>query len=277
MFDGEVVLIAGGLMALALLASLVAGRIRVPGLVLFLALGMLIGSDGLGWIAFSDYELARDIGVIAIALIIFEGGLAAGFSEIRPVLRPAIALAIVGTIATAVITGFAAAWLFDLSTLEGMLLGSIVASTDAAAIFAVLRGSTMRRRLAWDPGGGGGVQRPSRRPPGPGLHRLDPGSRLRRTEHGGLDGGGARDRHRSSAFSSAAVRSGRSARFSSARPACTRSPRSPRRHWPSAWPTSPTARASSPSTSPDSRSARPRCPRSGRSSPSMRGSHGWHS
>ena len=148
MFDGEVVLIAGGLMALALLASLVAGRIRVPGLVLFLALGMLIGSDGLGWIAFSDYELARDIGVIAIALIIFEGGLAAGFSEIRPVLRPAIALAIVGTIATAVITGFAAAWLFDLSTLEGMLLGSIVASTDAAAIFAVLRGSTMRRRLA---------------------------------------------------------------------------------------------------------------------------------
>ena len=110
--------------------------------------GCSIGSDGLGWIAFSDYELARDIGVIAIALIIFEGGLAAGFSEIRPVLRPAIALAIVGTIATAVITGFAAAWLFDLSTLEGMLLGSIVASTDAAAIFAVLRGSTMRRRLA---------------------------------------------------------------------------------------------------------------------------------
>ena len=148
MIDSPVVLIAGGLMALALVASFLAARIRVPGLVLFLAVGMLVGSDGLGWIEFSDYELERDIGVLALALIIFEGGLAAGFSEIRPVLRPAIALAVVGTIATAVITGLAAAWLLDLSTLEGMLLGSIVASTDAAAIFAVLRGSTLRRRLA---------------------------------------------------------------------------------------------------------------------------------
>ena len=148
MIEGDVVLIAGALMALALVASLFAARIRVPSLVLFLAIGMLVGSDGLGWLDFADYELERDVGVLAIALIIFEGGLAAGFSEIRPVLRPATALAVVGTIATAVITGFAAAWLFDLSTLEGMLLGSIVASTDAAAIFAVLRGSTLRRRLA---------------------------------------------------------------------------------------------------------------------------------
>ena len=148
MIEGQVVLIAGALMALALVASFVASRIRVPGLVLFLALGMLVGSDGFGWIDFSDYVLARDVGVLAIALIIFEGGLAAGFSEIRPVLRPAVALAVLGTIATAVITGLAAAWLLDLSTLEGMLLGSIVASTDAAAIFAVLRGSTLRRRLA---------------------------------------------------------------------------------------------------------------------------------
>jgi potassium/hydrogen antiporter len=148
MIEGDAVLIAGGLMALALVASFVAARIRVPGLVLFLAIGMIVGSDGLGWIEFSDYELARDVGILAIALIIFEGGLAAGFSEIRPVLRPAIALAVLGTIATAVITGLVAAWLLDLSTLEGMLLGSIVASTDAAAIFAVLRGSTLRRRLA---------------------------------------------------------------------------------------------------------------------------------
>jgi cell volume regulation protein A len=148
MVDGDTILIAGVLMALALVASLVAARIRVPGLVLFLAVGMLVGSDGLGWVDFNDYELARDIGVLALALIIFEGGLAAGFSEIRPVLRPASTLAVAGTIATAVITGFAAAWIFDLSTLEGMLLGAIVSSTDAAAIFAVLRGSTLRRRLA---------------------------------------------------------------------------------------------------------------------------------
>jgi cell volume regulation protein A len=145
---GQTVLIAGGLMAFALLASFVASRIRVPGLVAFLAIGMAVGSDGLGWIDFSDYELARDVGLIALALILFEGGLAAGFAEIRPVLRPAIALATLGTLATAAITGLAAAWLFDLTTLEGLLLGSIVASTDAAAIFAVLRTSSLRRRLA---------------------------------------------------------------------------------------------------------------------------------
>ena len=148
MIDGQLVLVAGALMAFALLASFVASRIRVPALVLFLAIGMLLGSDGTGWIEFGDYEVARDIGVIALALILFEGGLSAGFEEIRPVLRPAIALAVLGTLATAAITGLAAAWLLDLSTLEGLLLGSILASTDAAAIFAVLRGSTLRRRLA---------------------------------------------------------------------------------------------------------------------------------
>ncbi len=145
---GQTVLIAGGLMAFALLASFLASRIRVPGLVLFLAIGMAVGSDGLGWISFSDYSLARDVGLIALALILFEGGIAAGFAEIRPVLRPSIALATLGTLATAAITGLAAAWLLDLTTLEGMLLGSIVASTDAAAIFAVLRTSSLRRRLA---------------------------------------------------------------------------------------------------------------------------------
>jgi cell volume regulation protein A len=148
MADGELILAAGALLAAALAASLLAGRLRVPGLVLFLGVGMLIGSDGTGWIEFNDYEAARTIGIIALALILFEGGLTAGFQEIRPVLGPAIALAIVGTIATAVIGGLAAAWLFDLSTLEGMLVGSILAATDGAAIFSVLRGSSLRRRLA---------------------------------------------------------------------------------------------------------------------------------
>jgi cell volume regulation protein A len=146
--DGQLILIAGALLCGALAASLLAGRIRVPGLVLFLGLGMVIGSDGLGWIKFGDYERARTIGVVALALILFEGGLVAGFREIRPVLRAAIGLALVGTLVTAVIAGLAAAWLFDLSTLEGLLVGSIVSVTDGAAIFALLRGSTLRRRLA---------------------------------------------------------------------------------------------------------------------------------
>ncbi|HEU4975207.1 MAG TPA: potassium/proton antiporter [Baekduia sp.] len=146
--DGEHILIAGALLSAGLLASLVASRVRVPGLVLFLAVGMLAGSDATGWIAFSDYELARTVGIVALALILFEGGLAAGFPEIRPVLGPALSLAIVGTTVTAVITGLAAAWLFDFSVTEGLLVGAIVAGTDGAAIFALLRGSTLRRRLA---------------------------------------------------------------------------------------------------------------------------------
>ncbi len=116
MDDADRILIAGALLAAALAASLVAGRLRLPGLVVFLGLGMLIGSDGLGWIDFSNFELAETIGVVALVLILFEGGLAAGWDEIRPVLRPAIALALPGTIITAVVSGLAAAWLFDFST-----------------------------------------------------------------------------------------------------------------------------------------------------------------
>jgi cell volume regulation protein A len=148
MSDGQLILVAGALLAVALAAALLAGRLRVPGLLLFLGLGMILGSDGLDWIDLSDYELARRIGIIALAAILFEGGLTAGYSEIRPVLRPGLMLALLGTIGTAAITALGAIWLFDLSTLEGLLLGAILAATDGAAIFAILRGSTLRRRLA---------------------------------------------------------------------------------------------------------------------------------
>ncbi|MEA2157306.1 MAG: potassium/hydrogen antiporter [Solirubrobacteraceae bacterium] len=146
--EGSFILAAGALLALGLGASLLAGRLRIPGLVLFLGLGMLVGSDGLGLIEFDDYRLARTIGIIALALILFEGGLAAGLPEIRPVLGSALSLALLGTLLTAVITGLAAAWVLGLSTLEGLLVGSIVSATDGAAIFALLRGSTLKRRLA---------------------------------------------------------------------------------------------------------------------------------
>jgi potassium/hydrogen antiporter len=148
MSDGEMILIAGALMAGGLVASFAAERMRVPGLVLFLGLGMLIGSDGTGWIEFSDYELARTIGIVALALILFEGGLTASFAEIRPVLGSALSLAFIGTLLTAVIAGLVAWWIFDLSLLEGLLLGSIVSATDGAAIFALLRHSTLRRKVA---------------------------------------------------------------------------------------------------------------------------------
>jgi cell volume regulation protein A len=158
--EGQLLLVVGVLLAAGLAASLAAGRLRMPGLVLVLALGMAIGSDGTGWIPFDDFELARKIGVIALAFILFEGGLSAGFDEIRPVLRTSILLATIGTIGTAALTALAALALFDLEPLEALLLGSTVAATDAAAVFAVLRGSTLRRRIARTLEGESGINDP---------------------------------------------------------------------------------------------------------------------
>jgi cell volume regulation protein A len=160
MSDGELILVAGALMIGGLVASFAADRLRLPGLVLFLGLGMAIGSDGTGWIEFSDYELARTIGIVALALILFEGGLTASFAAIRAVLGSALSLAFIGTLLTAVIAGLAAWWIFDLSLLEGLLLGSIVAATDGAAIFALLRGSTLRRKVALTLEGESGLNDP---------------------------------------------------------------------------------------------------------------------
>ena len=81
----------------------------MPGLLLFLGLGMAIGSDGTGWIDFDDYELARTVGIVALALILFEGGLTSGVLEIRPVLGTALCLALIATPLTAAIAGVAAA------------------------------------------------------------------------------------------------------------------------------------------------------------------------
>ncbi len=145
--DG-LILVSGALLAAGVAASLLAERVRLPVLLLFLAFGMVLGSDISGLVAFQDYELARDVGIGALALILFDGGLRAGWPEIRPVLGLSISLATLGTATTAVLTGVVAAWLFDLSTLEGLLLGAVLCSTDGAAVFTLLRGSTLRRRLA---------------------------------------------------------------------------------------------------------------------------------
>jgi potassium/hydrogen antiporter len=109
---------------------------------------MAIGSDGAGWIHFDDYALARTIGIVALALILFEGGLTSGLVEIRPVLGTAVSLALVATPITAAIAGVAAVALFDFDLEHGLLVGAVLASTDGAAIFALLRHSTLRRRLA---------------------------------------------------------------------------------------------------------------------------------
>ncbi len=158
--DADLILLAGVLLAAGICAALVADRIRIPGLLLFLGLGMLAGSDGVGGIDFSDAELTRTLGTIGLVLIIFEGGLNAGWREIRPVLGTAISLAFVGTILTAVLAGIAAKVIFGLGTLQAMLVGSAMAATDSAAIFAVLRESRLERPLARSLEGESGMNDP---------------------------------------------------------------------------------------------------------------------
>ncbi len=158
--DGELILLAGALMATGIVAALVADRVRIPGLLLFLGLGMLAGSEGIGGISFNDAELARTLGTIGLVLIIFEGGLTAGWGEIRPVLGTAISLATIGTLLTAAIAGLAAKWIIGLNTLEALIVGSAIAATDSAAIFSVLRGSNLERPVARSLEGESGMNDP---------------------------------------------------------------------------------------------------------------------
>jgi cell volume regulation protein A len=158
--DAELILIGGALLSAGIVGALLADRIRIPGLLLFLGLGMLAGSEGIGGIDFNNVELARTLGTIALVLILFEGGLTSGWSEIRPVLGTAASLATIGTLLTAVIAGLSAKLIFGFSTLEGMLVGAAIAATDSAAIFAVLRRSTLRKRLARSLEGESGMNDP---------------------------------------------------------------------------------------------------------------------
>jgi cell volume regulation protein A len=144
----ELILVTGLVLGGAVVATLLAARLRLPSLLLFLGIGMVLGSDVSGLVDFDDYERARDIGIVALALILFDGGLRAGWDEVRPVLWPAISFATVGTALTMGITGLVAAPLLGIGTLEGLLVGAVLSSTDGAAVFALLRGSQLRRRLA---------------------------------------------------------------------------------------------------------------------------------
>ncbi len=138
------VLLAALLLLGGVFLSKTSSRFGVPSLLLFLVLGMLAGSEGVLRIEFDDVELARSVGIIALAFILFSGGLSTRWSDIAPVLAPGVALASVGVLLSAVVLGWLASLILGLSLLEGMLLGGIIASTDAAAVFSILRSRGVR-------------------------------------------------------------------------------------------------------------------------------------
>jgi len=142
----HLILVAGLLLLIGIGSSKFSARFGLPVLVLFLAVGMLAGSEGIGGIAFDNYQLAHGIGTIALAMILFDGGLRTSTDAIRMVWKPAFTLATLGVLITSIVTGAAAAYILGIPMLLGMLLGSIVGSTDAAAVFSVLRSSGVRLR-----------------------------------------------------------------------------------------------------------------------------------
>ncbi|KAB8143306.1 potassium/proton antiporter [Chloroflexia bacterium SDU3-3] len=140
MFTIEEQLFIGALLLLAsVIASKASSRFGIPSLLLFLAIGMFIGADGPGNIYFDNAQFAQNIGTVALAFILFSGGLDTDWKAIRPVLRQGLLLANVGVLVSTGIFGIFAKYVLGLGWGEGLLLGSIISSTDAAAVFSVLR------------------------------------------------------------------------------------------------------------------------------------------
>src|SRR3954469_2631930 len=138
----------GLLLGISVIFSRASQRTGVPIALLFLVVGMLAGSEGLGHIAFDDYRFAFRLGTLALALILFDGGLNTPLGAVRRVLAPAGILATLGVVGTAGLVAVAA-HAFGLGWREAFLVGAVVSSTDAAAVFAVLRGSglQLKRRV----------------------------------------------------------------------------------------------------------------------------------
>ena len=139
-FTAENILLIGSiLLFISIISSKTSFRMGIPTLILFLIIGMLAGSDGPGGIYFDDPETAQLLGVIALTFILFSGGLDTKWDSIKPVIRNGIALSTVGVFITAGLVGLFSAYVLKFTLYEGLLLGAIVSSTDAAAVFSILR------------------------------------------------------------------------------------------------------------------------------------------
>lgn len=139
----NILLIGSILLLLSILASKTTGRLGVPALIIFLAIGMLAGSDGIGGIHFDDPSLTQSLGAIALTFILFSGGLETKLESVKPVLWQGVTLSTLGVLLTTVSLGIFISYISDFTLTEGLLIGAIVSSTDAAAVFSILRSKSI--------------------------------------------------------------------------------------------------------------------------------------
>lgn len=143
MIINEILLIAAILLMCAIIFNKIGGKFGVPSLIIFIFVGILAGSDGILGIYFEDYTFAQFVGIVAISYILFMGGLSVNIDELKPVVAEGSVLATFGVFLTGLITGVCSYYLLNLSFLECLLLGGIISSTDAAAVFGVLRSKSI--------------------------------------------------------------------------------------------------------------------------------------
>ncbi|MBO0324147.1 potassium/proton antiporter [Muricauda sp. CAU 1633] len=139
----NIILVGSILLLISIIAGKTSYRFGIPTLLLFLTIGMLAGSDGIGGINFDNPKIAQFVGVIALNFILFSGGLDTSWQSVKPVLKEGIALSTLGVLLTAVGLGYFVFLITDFSIYESLLLGAIVSSTDAAAVFSILRGKNL--------------------------------------------------------------------------------------------------------------------------------------
>ncbi|MDO6738622.1 potassium/proton antiporter [Wenyingzhuangia sp. 2_MG-2023] len=139
----NILLIGSLLLFVSIIVGKTSYKFGVPTLLLFLTIGMLAGSDGIGGIQFDDPKIAQFIGIVSLNFILFSGGLDTNWSTVKPILREGIVLSTLGVLLTALSLGTFVWWMTDFTIYESMLLGSIVSSTDAAAVFSILRSKNL--------------------------------------------------------------------------------------------------------------------------------------
>jgi len=139
----NILLVGSLLLLLSIFAGKTSYKFGVPTLLLFLAVGMLAGSDGIGGIQFDDPKIAQFIGIVSLNFILFSGGLDTNWKAVKPILKEGVTLSTLGVLLTALTLGLFVWYITDFTFYESMLLGSIVSSTDAAAVFSILRSKSL--------------------------------------------------------------------------------------------------------------------------------------